>query len=163
MTVGALSMSNETTFRALMENWQAAYDDLFATLKAMPPEFREMSGACGTWNPRQLAAHLAGWHYEAIRRYADITAGDPFQKRYEVDAYNALQVEARDHLTWEQTLADLREVIDILRMQALDVPEFRAAVEPRYGEWLVALADDAREHRAQIIAWLAEIAPADAS
>lgn len=147
-------MSDATPFRDLLADWQAAYDALFAALEALPADQREQPGLCGAWNARQLVAHLAGWHYEAFRRYVEITAGDSTDKQYDSDAFNALQVEARAHLDWAQTLEDLREAMDILHTQARDLPEDIAAAEPRYGEWLHGLAADARLHTAQVQAWL---------
>jgi uncharacterized protein (TIGR03083 family) len=152
-------MRESTSFQALVDDWLAAYGNLMAALEALPPEQRERPGLCGTWSARQLVAHLAGWHYEAVRRYAEITAGDPFDKTYDAEAFNALQVEAREHLTWQQTLEDLREVMDILHTQARDLPERLAAAEPRYAEWLDGLARDAREHLDQVRSWLPPNSP----
>jgi hypothetical protein len=137
-------------FRALVDEWLAAYDDLYAVLDALTPDQREQPDVWGGWNPRQMVAHLAGWHYEAIRRFSAITAGDPFDPNYNIDQFNTVQVEARAHLDWVLTLDDLREVIDILREQAYDVPEYKAEREPRYAGWLTDLMHHAREHRARI-------------
>ncbi len=142
------------SFRTLVENWLAAYDALFSALEALPAEKRETPGICGDWNARQLVAHLAGWHYEAIRRYAEYAAGDPLDKTYDTDAFNAIQVEAREHLSWEQTLDDLREAIDILHAQAQTLSERHAAADPRYAAWLDGLIKEARHHGQQVTAWL---------
>ncbi|MBN1967230.1 MAG: maleylpyruvate isomerase N-terminal domain-containing protein [Anaerolineae bacterium] len=147
-------MSDVAPFRRLIEQWLAAYDALFAALDALPPVQRETPGLCGEWSARQLVAHLAGWHYEAIRRYAEIVAGDIADRSYDTDAFNALQVEARAHLTWEQTLDDLREAMDIFRAQALNLPG-TGTRDFRYAEWLRGLTADAETHRAQVLAWLA--------
>lgn len=146
-------MSDERPFQALVDEWLDACHTFFAALDALPADCRERAGVCGVWNPRQVVAHLAGWHYEAIRRYAEIMAGDA-DKTYDTDAFNAVQVEAREHLTWEQTLDDLREAVDILRMQARDLPEHLATVEPRYAAWLEGLTRDLREHLQQVRGWL---------
>ncbi len=142
------------TFRDLIAEWQAAYETFLAAVHALPADKRETPGICGVWNARQVVAHLAGWHYEAVRRYAEIAVGDPLNRQYDEDSFNALQVEARAHLTWEQTLDDLREVTDILRAQARELTEQQAVAEPRYAEWLRGLTGDLRHHTEQVRAWL---------
>ncbi len=66
-----------------------------------------------------------------------------------------MQVEARSHLSWELTVEDLRDSVDILRMQALDLPPDRASAEPRYADWIQSLTEDVQAHQAEIEAWLA--------
>lgn len=148
-------MRDIAPFHKLIQDWQAAYDALISDLAAVPAERRDEPGFCGEWSARQLVAHLAGWHYEAIRRYAEIVAGDTLNREYDEDAFNAVQVEARDHLTWEQTLEDLREAMDIFRAQAENLPG-TGTRDFRYAEWLRGLTADAEEHHAQVAAWLAE-------
>jgi hypothetical protein len=145
-------MSEVTSFAALISRWLESFHRFMATLESLPPGLRQTPGVCGHWNAKQIVAHLAGWHYEAVRRFAAIATGDPLHKHYDVDSFNALQVEGRGHLSWDLTLDDLREVVDILRMQAMDVPEVSAVGDFRYAEWLTILAQEFDEHRAQIVA-----------
>ncbi len=137
-------------FRMQLRRWRNAYDAFFAALAAIPPDKREAPNVCGYWSAKEIAAHLAGWHYEAVRRFVDYTAGDTEDRQYDVDAFNAQQVEARAHLNWDQTVADLREIIDILLEQARDISEDRAHAQPAYAGWLETLARDADDHRRQI-------------
>jgi len=146
---------SDLVFEEQFHRWLAAYGRFLTLLKTIPPDRRDAPGACGTWSIKQIVDHLSGWHYEAIRRFAEIASGDPFDRHYEVDEYNALQVEARSHLSWELTVEDLRDSVDILRMQALDLPPDRASAEPRYADWIQSLTEDVQAHQAEIEAWLA--------
>ena len=148
-------MTEAPSFSVLLHDWLAAYEAFFALLAIFPAEERETPGLCGTWTARQVVAHLAGWHYEAIRRFAEIAAGDPHDRTYDVDSYNAIQVEARQHLSWDLTVEDLRDAVDILHMQARDLPANIASRDSRYAEWIQYLLDDVSHHQAQLEAWMA--------
>lgn len=148
-------MSEGKLFRVLVSDWRAACNAFIAALDHLPPNERETPGLCGEWNAKQVVAHLSGWHYEAFRRFVEVATGDPFDKQYDVDAFNALQVEGRAHLTWEQTVSDLLSAIDVLRIQVDDIPDSVARAEPRYGEWMRGLTADLENHRQQVMTWLA--------
>jgi hypothetical protein len=148
-------MNEVRSFSALLHDWLAAYEAFFALLEDFPASERETPNLCGTWTARQVVAHLAGWHYEAIRRFAEFAAGDPLDRTYDVDTYNAIQVEAREHLSWDLTVEDLHDAVDILHMQARDLPEVIASHDSRYAEWIQSLLDDALHHQAQFEAWMA--------
>ena len=148
-------MNEARPFTVLLQDWLAAYEAFFALLAIFPAEERETPGLCGTWTARQVVAHLAGWHYEAIRRFAEIAAGDPHDRTYDVDNYNAIQVEARQHLSWDLTVEDLRDAVDILHLQARDLPASIASHDTRYAEWIQYLLADATHHQAQLEAWMA--------
>ncbi len=145
-------MSN-AEFRAGLDDWEAAYREFFDALDAVPALRRHETGVCGSWNTREIIAHLAGWHAIAGSRYADFDAGHPEHVRYDVDAVNTESVANRAHLDWTQTLAELRVRLATVRDHVEELLTRGETGDPRYIEWLDGLAKDARLHAAEILAW----------
>jgi hypothetical protein len=84
----------------------------------------------------------------AQKRYDQFDAGDKSSIYFhdKTDEMNAQAVSARAHLTWKQTVAELRLRVFELSSRASNVPSERAVVDDRYQEWLDGLAKDCREH-----------------
>lgn len=151
------TQTSSESFERLLDEWQDVYRGFFAALDLLPEHLREKPGLCGHWHARQLVAHLAGWHAVALARFAAIRHGDTQHITYstaEIDALNAEHVAARAHLSWTQTVAELRVNMARLYEEARGLLIRRAAHDPRYGAWLRRLSDDARVHTEQIRTWL---------
>ncbi len=147
-------------FEDLLDEWQDVYRGFFAALDLLPEHLREKPGLCGEWHARQLVAHMAGWHAVALGRFVAIRSGDTQHVTYSaaaIDARNAEHVAARAHLSWAQTVAELRVNMARLYEEVRGLLIRRAAYDPRYGAWLRRLSDDARLHTEQIRAWLLHV------
>lgn len=142
-------MSDEA-FDAALSTFREAFTDLFVLLGNYPVDLRDAGGACGDWSPRETVAHLSGWLVEAQRRYSQFDDHMPGDMTYDVDSFNAATVAARAHYSWNPTLAELRGLVQDLIARAEALPEERRLEDPRYGEWLVALAQDCTRHAAQL-------------
>jgi hypothetical protein len=133
---------------------QRAYVALFALIEDFPEQKRELPGACGDWSPRQTLAHFSGWLVEASERFQAIQAGDRTNRQYDRDGdhagFNHASVKARAALSWDETVAELRQVFDQFVAVVQSIPEAALASDARYGEWLDTLWEDCVEHMAQL-------------
>jgi hypothetical protein len=149
---------NEIYVRTL-ERFRRGYNAMFALMDDFPEAKREQSGACGDWSPKQVLAHLTGWVREASKRYRDFEDGDTkdihYNRNDDFAAFNSKSVQARAHLSWDDTVTDLRKAVHTLSLQAEDVTADRSDADPRYEEWLVSLWNDCIEHLGQLCQFIA--------
>lgn len=137
-------------FKAARQTFIESYDRLYDILDTIPADRRKLSGACGDWSPQQIVAHLSGWVQEAIRRYGRYAVGTG-NIHYNIDNFNAVSVRERQHLDWDEQLAELRQLVDALTNQADTLRETLIERDDRYAKWLNILAEDVTEHTEQLI------------
>ena len=83
---------------------------LLGSIDGLDPDNATVPGACGVWSIKQLVAHLAS--YEAV--FADILAAERgattslrLARFLELgERFNDIAVAERDHLTFDQTIAE---------------------------------------------------------
>lgn len=131
----------------------AAYEAFQSAAWALPIAWRELPGAYGSWTPREVVCHAAGWEAEALLRLRAIAADSAMpDQTYDDDRFNAARVAARRELGWVAALADLAVTHAALRA-FLGTVAPAAAADPRFGEWLLSRASDFDDHATQLRAW----------
>ena len=140
-----------TDYDEALARLHRGYAALLALVEDFPEEKREQPGACGSWTPRQVVAHLSGWLTEALTRYKAIQAGDPTNVHYDWQTdfagFNQESVAARAGLNWDDTVAELRTLEGAFYDQAQAV----TTADTRYDEWLDGLWKDCVEHMGQLM------------
>ncbi len=129
-----------------IQEFSSAYADLFALIDTYPPQRREQPGACGVWSVREVLAHFSGWIVELNRRYDAYDARDRGNVPYDFDEFNAASVNERAGQSWDETVSELRGLVDSTISRAQAIPAETAAANRRYARWLEILAEDCREH-----------------
>jgi hypothetical protein len=137
-----------------LQEWRSATKYFRAVVERIPEDRRKTPGVCGVWNAQQVIAHLAGWQREALKRYRDFQRGDSTNTTYDVDAFNTASIEALKLLNWRETLETYRYTCEDLDEMASRLTT-QDLTDPRYEEWLIALARENHEHAIQIETWLA--------
>lgn len=136
-----------TDFISAYHQLQTSYTHLCHVIDAYPPDKGETSGALGHWSPKQIVDHLTGWVVEATTRYHDISRGNTLDKTYDDwDAFNATSVEARVHLSWDETVTAFKQAVATWLAEAETIPALRVAQDKRYTEWLQGLEREFRNH-----------------
>lgn len=132
-----------------LARWARAAHAFVLLLERLPAELTERPGACGTWSPREVAAHCAGWEWEAARRVR-LTAHNPDlpDAVYDVDGFNAASVAVRFRMSWTATLDDLAKANAALAAAAATNDQSHAR------EWLTGRAADFEEHTVALQRWL---------
>jgi DNA polymerase-3 subunit epsilon len=135
--------------------WARAAREFLLLLESVPADLGERPGACGVWSAREVAAHCAGWEWEAVRRLR-LAASRPDLPgmRYDVDGFNAASVAVRARMSWATTLDDLAKATAALATVVVAAGESAHA-----REWLTGRAADFEEHAAGLRRWLATATP----
>jgi hypothetical protein len=82
----------------------AAWRELWATLARLRQEDWERPGAAGAWTPKDVLAHIACWHAEAVRVLEGVRAGTT-TRWPEVEAFNRDAHDRCRHLALKEVLA----------------------------------------------------------
>jgi DNA polymerase III epsilon subunit-like protein len=136
-----------------LARWARAARWFRATLEATPQALRERPGACGGWAPRDVAAHCAGWEWEAARRVRLVAAHAAMSPAsYDIEGFNAASVAVRARQSWTETLDDLGRASGALARAAATALE-----DPTTIEWLGGRAADFEAHAVALRRWLDEI------
>ncbi len=140
----------------LRERYALASADFLALVGQMDAAEATQPNVCGLWSTKEIAAHLAAWLWEGERRFRNHFTENgqdmpPIGDR--VDAFNAQAVAERRDLSWQETLDELRRADMTFAASAAKVTEAEQHADKRYAAWLTALANDYRDHGAQIRAW----------
>jgi DNA polymerase-3 subunit epsilon len=149
---------NESALTALgtLARWAHASREFRTLLEQIPVELREKPGAAGTWSPRQIVAHACGWEQEGARRLRLVAENpDLPDKTYDVDPFNAANVEIRQRQSWNATLDEFAKATHSLGLAAARLPH-----DARAREWLLNRTLDLEGHCDEMRQWLDEVAVA---
>ncbi len=73
---------------------------------------------------------------------------------YDLTAFNAGSVIARQYLSWDEILVELQTAQQTLREAIAALGEEDVTREPRISQWIVGRSNDYEEHAAQLRQWL---------
>jgi DNA polymerase-3 subunit epsilon len=137
-----------------LARWAHASREFRTLMEQIPVELRDKPGAAGSWSPRQVVAHACGWEQEGARRLR-LMADNPDlpDKVYDVDRFNAANVELRQQQSWNTTMDEFAQATHSLGMAATRLPN-----DPRAREWLLSRTMDLEGHCDEIRQWLDEVA-----
>jgi phosphoribosyl 1,2-cyclic phosphate phosphodiesterase len=143
-----------TAWITLQDRLARAFDVFHKVASQLDPAVRDRAGVCDSWSPKDVIAHLIGWDLEAARRLWAFKAGPTEDPTYDLAAFNAGSVVARQYLSWDEILAELQTAQQTLREAIAALGEEDVAREPRISEWVAGRSSDYEEHTAQLRQWL---------
>ena len=147
-----------TDYVTTYQRIKSSYANLLNIIESYPKDKTDEAGALGVWSPKQIVAHLSGWVVEANQRYQDILQGKMDEKTYpDWDVFNAASTEARAHLSWSQTLTDLKQSVDLWFAEVEKVSAIWVARDNRFLEWLTALDNEFRHHAVDLSKFIEDI------
>ncbi|HEU5199988.1 MAG TPA: DinB family protein [Ktedonobacterales bacterium] len=141
-------MSND--WQALQQQFAAAFDNLLEACEQIDPALHEQQVVDGQWSPKALVAHLTGWEHEATERFWRFLAGPTENITYDNDSFNSRSIAARQHLTWNQTIRELKTARQSFLEAIAAVTPDDLAHEPRFSEWLANITEHYAEHTMQL-------------
>ncbi len=140
----------DTNGTALQEQFAAAFQSFIDTCSHLDLNLYEQKILAGQWSPKNIVAHMTGWEHEATERFWRFLAGPTEDVTYNVDEFNSRSVAARQHLTWEQTIRELKAARQALQEPLAVVTSDDLERESRFSEWLEAMTRHYAEHTAQL-------------
>lgn len=143
-----------TAWSTLQDRLAGAFDVFQEVASQLDPAARERAGVCGFWSPKDVIAHLIGWDLEATRRLRAFMSGPTEDLTYDLAAFNAGSVVARQYLSWNEILVELQTAQQTLREAMVALGDEDVAREPRISQWIAGRNSDYEEHTAQLRQWL---------
>lgn len=143
-----------TAWITLQDRLARAFDTFHEVASQLDPAARERAGVCGFWSSKDVIAHLIGWDWEAARRLQAFMSGPTEDLTYDLAAFNAGSVVARQYLSWDEILVELQTAQQTLREAMVALGDEDVAREPRISEWIAGRSSDYEEHTAQLRQWL---------
>ena len=140
----------DTHWAALQEQFAAAFNSFIETCTHLNPTLYQQNIPGSQWSPKNIVAHMAGWEHEATERFWRFLAGPTEDATYNNDEFNSRSVAARQHLTWDQTLRELKAARQALQEPLAVVSPDDLARESRFVEWLEAMTRHYAEHTQQL-------------
>ena len=141
-------MSND--WQALQQQFAAAFDMFLDVCAQIDPALQEQKVVDGQWSPKDLVAHLTGWEHEATERFWRFLAGPTESIAYDDDSFNSRSVAARQHLTWNQTIRELKTARQSFLEAIAAITPDDLTQEPRFAQWLVTITEHYAEHTMQL-------------
>lgn len=140
-----------------LARWAHASREFRTLLEQIPVELRDTPGAAGAWAPRQIVAHACGWEQEGARRLRLLAENpDLPDKTYDIDRFNAAEVEIRQRQSWNATLDEFAKATHSLGLAATRLPH-----DERAREWLLSRTLDLEGHCDEMRRWLDEVVSAE--
>lgn len=147
-----MSAQEQLSYQDRLDRLGRVYRAFFALVDDYTEDRRELTGACGEWNARQVMAHMSGWLTEAVQRYDAFERGDTSTVDYDDEhdnaRFNQASVDERAGLNWEETVQDLRQSYERYLTRAGKVVD--PEQDPRYANWQQGLWQDCVEHLGQL-------------
>lgn len=157
--------------QALIADLVAARERLLAVARQLPPGCLDQP-CIGTWNVKDLIAHLVGWDFTNLQAVQEIVSGQrpSFFQFYDSDwhSYNARLVETYRREPVEELLAEVADSHGqfVTYLQTLPAAVILQGKSPKeqgrsvtIRNLLRAEAADERKHCAQLQAFLAKVVP----
>lgn len=136
-----------------LARWAHASREFQTLLEQIPVELREKPGAAGNWSPRLIVAHACGWEQEAARRLRLLAENPELpDKSYDIDRFNAANVEIRLRQSWNDTLDEYAKAGRSLGLAAARLPH-----DPHAAEWLSHRTRDLEGHCDELRRWLDDV------
>lgn len=141
-------MSND--WQALQQQFAAAFDRFLDVCAQLAPALQEQKIIDNQWSPKDLVAHFTGWEHEATERFWRFLAGPTENITYDMDNFNSRSIAARQHLTWNQAVRELKAARQSFLEAIAAITPDDLAQESRFSEWLDNIIQHYQEHTLQL-------------
>ncbi|HEX6981546.1 MAG TPA: ClbS/DfsB family four-helix bundle protein [Balneolaceae bacterium] len=97
-----------TSWENLIEELSSLQHQFIKVVEQIEKPKRNNPGVCGSWSPKQVVAHITGWDKEVTRQFGLFQDGLKKAIEHDIDEFNKKSVQERNHLSWEETVAELQ-------------------------------------------------------
>lgn len=115
---------------------------------------RTEPGVCGSWSPKEVVAHLSGWDKEVIRQFDLFLDGLDEAIEHDIDEFNKQSVYERSHLSWDETVNELKEAHQQFYRKAKSIPLQQIAKNDEYRDWMEVQIEHYIHHIDQFKEWV---------
>ena len=143
-------LPKSSSLEKLQAEFSTAYAHFFQVATALEPARRNQPGVCGDWSPKEIISHLTGWDKSM---QAFVLDPDVFDPPDDIDAFNAKSVSERQHLSWDESIAELQAGFRGLQ-EAISTVTSDMRIYTRVSGWLKGRREDYDFHAGQLRAWI---------
>ena len=111
---------------------------------------REKKGKFGKWSAKDLLAHISGWELEVIKMFNLFLTDPNVNDEYNINTFNNESVSARERLSWEEILNELKSAQKELNALISKLDQKQLNSESRFTEWIGVLNNHYHHHTNQI-------------
>jgi len=128
------------------------YTNFFRVINQLEPDKRSQAGVSGHWSPKDVISHLIGWDKSLQAFIVDPDEFNP-APLYDTNTFNAKSVSARQHQSWEETIAELQSSYRDLE-KAITTVTAEMKIYDRVSGWLKGRREDYQFHTNQMEEWI---------
>lgn len=141
-------------WKKLLEELSNLQGEFIEVAQQIAKPKRNQPGVCGSWSPKQVAAHITGWEKEITRQFELFRDGLEEAIEYDIDEFNKESVQKRDHLSWEETITELQQAHEQFSEKAMSISSRELANNTEYKEWVEVQINHYRHHINQLKKWV---------
>jgi len=124
--------------------------DFLAACEALTPEKAREPGVCGVWSAKAVVDHITGWQVQSLPILKKLRTSNNEAFDLDIDGFNRISVEAREELTWEESLEAFRESYSAFDQAAVDISLAHFQGNEGFKSWVKAMIHEYKFHLPQI-------------
>ena len=119
-------------------------------IEKLDEELRDKEIDEGKWSPKAVLSHIVGWEVEVVNQFNTILTNPDVDDTYDIDSFNKSAVESRKHISWDQIVAELKNVQTELLTFLSNLTQKEIDEEKRFVEWVDVLINHYTHHTKQL-------------
>ena len=131
---------------AMRENCQA----FLAVCEALTQEQALIGGICGEWSAKAVVDHLTGWQLASPSFLKGILSSENPILDLDIDAFNQISVQARQALSWKDSLAAFKISFAAFEGALAEIPNAQFKANVGIKSWVKAMNHEYVFHRIHI-------------
>ncbi len=143
-----------TTWKNLVEELNKLQIEFIKVIQQIEESKRDQPGVCGSWSPKQVVAHITGWDKEVIRQFDLFQQGLEKPIEHDIDEFNKESVQKRNHLSWDETIKELRQVHKDFYEKAISISVRERSNNEEYRDWAEVQIAHYTHHTKQLKKWV---------
>ena len=142
------------TWKKLIEELSKLQHDFIEVAQQIEIPGRNRPGVCGSWSPKEVVAHISGWNKEVIRQFSLFRDGLEQAIEDDMDEFNKKSVQERQHLSWEETINELKHTHKQFYHRARSISSQELSGNKEYKAWVEVQIEHYKHHIKQLKKWL---------
>ncbi len=138
----------------LIAELKSLQDEFIRIVQSLDKSIATKPGVCGEWSAREVVAHLSGWDKEVMRQFDLFLDGLDKAIEHDIDEFNKQSVKEREHLSWNDTINELKKAHQQFYRKAKSIPEAEISNNDEYRDWMEVQIEHYIHHIKQLKEWV---------
>ena len=141
---------NRADWLELENKLAIAEKEFLQIIEKLDEKLRDKEIDEGKWSPKAVLSHIVGWEVEVVNQFNTILTNPDVDDTYDIDSFNKSAVESRKHISWDQIVAELKNVQTELLTFLSNLTQKEIDEEKRFVEWVDVLINHYTHHTKQL-------------